>query len=113
MRLFGLKTCDTCRKALKEIEAAGQPVEFIDLRSFDDLAARLPGWIEAIGAARLVNTRSTTWRGLEPDARAQAETDPAALLTKHPTLIKRPVVESRHGVTAGWDGAARSAHGLG
>lgn len=61
--LYGLKTCDTCRKALKALEAAGRSVTFVDVRSDPGLAARLPGWIAAVGVEQLANTRSTTWRG--------------------------------------------------
>jgi len=112
LRLYGLKTCDTCRKALKALEAAGRPATFVDIRSMDDLPARLPGWIEAVGTDTLVNRRSTTWRGLSDDDRARADADPAGLLAAHPSLVKRPVLESSAGVTAGWDTAARTAHGL-
>jgi arsenate reductase len=42
----------------------------------------------------LINTRSTTWRGLDEAQRGRAETDPAALLVENPTLIKRPVIEA-------------------
>lgn len=112
MRVYGLKSCDTCRKALREIEAAGMSAEFIDIRSMDDLAARLPGWLDAVGADALINRRSTTWRGLDEAERARAEADPAAVLANHPSLVKRPVAESAAGVTAGWTAAAKAVHGM-
>jgi arsenate reductase len=96
--LYGLKNCDTCKKALKALPDA----VFVDIRAEADLAAKLPGWLEAAGAKALVNTRSTTWRGLDEAQRARAESDPAGLLGEHPTLIKRPVIEAGGAVHVGW-----------
>lgn len=102
LTLYGLKTCDTCRKARAALEAAGHGVKFIDLRADTNLAARLPGWIAAAGD-RIVNRSSTTWRGLTQAERAKAEgrTLPA-LLSANPALIKRPVIESGSKVHVGW-----------
>jgi arsenate reductase len=99
LTLYGLKNCDTCKKALKALDAAGKDVTFIDIRADADLAALLPGWLEAAGAELLVNRRSTTWRNLSDDDRAR---DPLALLTEHPTLIKRPVIAAGSAVHVGW-----------
>ena len=75
LTLYGLKNCDTCKKALKSLEAAGKQVSFVDIRAEADLAAKVPGWLEVAGAKALVNNRSTTWRGLSDDDKAKAETD--------------------------------------
>ncbi len=99
MKLYGLKNCDTCKKALKALEGAGKTVEFIDIRKEADLPDRLPVWLSAAGADTLVNRRSTTWRGLSEAERAA---DPEALLTENPTLIKRPVIETGKYVHVGW-----------
>ncbi|MEM6576840.1 MAG: ArsC/Spx/MgsR family protein, partial [Pseudomonadota bacterium] len=53
----------------------------------------------AAGADTLINRRSTTWRGLSEDERS---TDPQSLLTEHPTLIKRPVIEAGEAIHVGW-----------
>lgn len=98
MKLYGLKNCDTCRKALKAIQASGQDIILIDARadgiSFDDLSR----FHAAFGAA-LLNTRSTTWRGLSDTER---ETPPLELLAAHPALMKRPVIDGPKGLTLGW-----------
>ena len=111
LTLYGLKSCDTCRKALKALEAEGRPATFIDLRGDVDLAARVPVWLAALGPA-LVNRASTTWRGLPDADRARAETDPAGLLIAHPALIKRPVIEAGGAVHIGWTPKTRAALGL-
>ncbi|WP_300528286.1 ArsC/Spx/MgsR family protein [Maricaulis sp.] len=101
-KLFGLKNCDGCKKAMKALDAAGIAYDFVDIRAEADLPARLPLWLDKAGAKALVNTRSTTWRGLDEVQRARAESDPAGLLAENPTLIKRPVVETGEQVFAGW-----------
>lgn len=110
--LYGLKNCDTCRKALKALDAAGRSAAFVDVRTDPGLAARLPGWMAAAGAQTLANTRSTTWRGLAESERARLASDPAGLLTDHPTLIKRPVIEAGGAVHVGWTPAVRAELGL-
>jgi arsenate reductase len=112
--LYGLGSCDTCRKARKELDAAGIAHEFIDLRADADVAKLAPRWIAAVGADALVNRRSTTWRGLSPEERERAETDAgaAALVAEHPTLIKRPVIDAGGEVRVGWTTPVRAALGV-
>lgn len=108
--IFGLKNCDTCKKAVKGLQANSVVHEFVDIRAEADLADRVPVWLEAVGAKALINTRSTTWRSLDEGQRGRADTDPAALLIENPTLIKRPVIETGDAVTVGWSDAIK--HGL-
>ena len=107
--LYGLKNCDTCKKALKTLADAGRETRFVDIRAEADLADRVPVWLAQIEPKRLVNTRSTTWRGLDDEQRVRAETDTAALLIEHPTLIKRPVIEAGSDVWVGWTKAVEAA----
>ncbi|MFP4519231.1 MAG: arsenate reductase family protein [Oceanicaulis sp.] len=102
LTLYGLKTCDTCKTALKALQRAGRAVTFVDIRAEADLDAKLPVWLAAAGPEKLINTRSTTWRGLGEAERAEAQSDPRALLKARPTLIKRPVIEDGDTVTVGW-----------
>ncbi len=108
--LYGLKNCDTCKKALKAFDAAGVSVTFVDIRAEADLSAKVPEWLAAVGADTLVNKRSTTWRGLSDKEKAQAEEgDPTDLLVANPTLIKRPVIEAGGKTFVGWTKAAQEA----
>jgi len=88
MKLYGIKACDTCRKALKMLQEAGREVTFELLGSFH----------ETFGD-KLINARSTTWRGLSDSDRAQA---PLTLLAAHPTLMKRPVIDDDGTLYIGW-----------
>lgn len=109
IRLYGLKNCDTCRKAMKELAAAGKEAGLIDIRA-EAGEADIRRWLDASGAEALVNRRSTTWRGLGEAERATAEGDGAlALLAAHPALIKRPVIEAEGALHIGWSAAAKAA----
>jgi len=109
LTVYGLKNCDTCRKALKDLEKAGLDHRFVDIRDEADRVRKVPAWIDTVGAGGLINTRSTTWRNLSAEDKLIAEDDPAGLLISHPTLIKRPVIERAEGVTVGWNAAAQDA----
>ena len=102
--IYGLKNCDACRKAMKAMPEA----TFVDIRAEADLAAKVPQWLEAVGADRLVNAKSTTWRGLSDADRAKAKAGDAAVLIAYPALIKRPVIERDKAVTVGWPSKQRS-----
>jgi len=106
LAVYGLKNCDTCRKALKDLDDAEREHRFFDVREDVDRVRKVPNWIDAVGSA-LVNTRSTTWRNLSVEDRAIAEDDPAGLLISHPTLIKRPVIEIGGEVRIGWTPAVK------
>lgn len=94
MRLYGLKNCDTCRKALKSLPQA----VFVDVRTDGVADEVLAAALEAFGDA-LVNTRSTTWRNLDE---AQRALPPVEVLKKHPALMKRPLIVADDAMYLGW-----------
>lgn len=98
MRVYCLKTCDTCRKALKALDAAGIPCDLRDVRG-DGIAAEDIAAILAAHGEAAINRASTTWRGLSEAEKAMA---PEALLAAHPTLLKRPAIEAAGGWLLGW-----------
>ncbi|MEP1587313.1 MAG: ArsC/Spx/MgsR family protein [Tateyamaria sp.] len=104
MEIYGLKTCDTCRKAVIALPAA----RFVDVR-----AEGVPSSVMAAARAQfgdaLVNTRSTTWRGLSEDERAQSA---VVLLADHPTLMKRPLIVAGDTMYLGWTKDVQSDLGV-
>lgn len=104
MKLYGLKNCDTCRKALKLLEN----VKFVDVRSEGVPQELLQQAYAQFGAA-LVNTRSTTWRGLTESERARPSLE---LLAESPTLMKRPLIDTGEVLLLGWTPATRTALGV-
>ncbi|MCF6336474.1 MAG: arsenate reductase [Gammaproteobacteria bacterium] len=101
--LFGIKQCDTVKKALNWLAQHEVEHTFHDIRSdgLDEQMVRR--WIDAIGWQVMVNKRSTTWRNLSDEIKNSLSGDNvAALLLENPTLIKRPVIEYRGRVTIGF-----------
>lgn len=94
MVLYGLKTCDTCRKALKSLSG----VEFRDVRTDGVPEDVLKSASQIFGVA-LLNSRSTTWRALDEAERAR---DPLDLLTDYPALMKRPLIVGKDEMHLGW-----------
>lgn len=103
IRVNGLKSCDTCKKALKWLAAEGLEHSFRDVRADAVTPSEVKRWGKAVGWDLLVNKSSTTWRGLS-DAEKGAAAGPGAaqLLVDNPTLIKRPVFELGETVLVGF-----------
>jgi len=111
MKVFGIKSCDSCRKARRWLDERGSDYEWYDLRADGVESGTVQSWLRAVGPEVLVNRRSTTWRGLSETQRAEAmDTETAAdLLVAHPTLIKRPVVVVDDRVLVGFGAEVREA----
>lgn len=103
LRIFGIKACDTCRKAAKALGA-----ELHDIRATPLEATQLEAFEAALGEA-LINRRSPTWRGLSDADQAMAA---PALIAKHPTVMKRPVIERDGAYTVGWTPDVQVQYGL-
>jgi Spx/MgsR family transcriptional regulator len=89
--VYGIRQCDTCRKALKWLDAQGLEHHFHDLRADGLDAPLVDGWLASSFGEQIVNRRSTTWRGLSEAERSRTGEELVALLLEHPTLVKRPV----------------------
>jgi len=109
MKLYGLKNCDSCKKALSGLRAAGYQVDFMDIRATPLDASQLADLLKHHGDALVVNRKSTTWRTLDDAARAQPV---QKLLSDHPTLIKRPVIYTDTASHVGWNADVKAALGL-
>ena len=93
--IYGLKNCDTCRKALKALPEA----KLVDVRADGLPEGLLDSAFEQFGAA-VLNTRSTTWRGLSDGEKAG---DPTAMISTHPALMKRPLIAIGNSLFLGWN----------
>jgi len=103
LTVYHLKTCDTCRKAIKTMQAAGHDLTLIDVRADGVPAADLSRIEKAVGWEKCLNTRSTTWRELDDADKANMNAAKAiTLMSEHPTLIKRPVIDRGALITVGW-----------
>ena len=105
MILYGISTCDTCKKALKAIEAAGHAVTFRDVRANPLTAAEIDTIVTEFGD-RAVNKQSTTYRGFSDFLKASA---PEAQIAAQPAVMKRPVINADGKWLLGWDEAVQAA----
>jgi Spx/MgsR family transcriptional regulator len=93
--LYGLKSCDACRKARRFLADSGREHRFHDLRADSLSPADLDRWVATVGWERLLNRRGTTWRQLDPaDRDGIDEAKAMRLMLAHPALVKRPVMEA-------------------
>jgi Spx/MgsR family transcriptional regulator len=103
MIIYGIKNCDTIRKARKWLTAHKIEYEFHDFRSEGINPIQLRAWAAEAGWQKLLNKRSTTWRNLPDETKtAIDETLAIFLMEENPTLIKRPVLEMSAGILVGF-----------
>ena len=109
MRVYHLKSCDTCRKAIKGLTTAGAAMELRDVRADGIDPGDLERIVEGAGWEAALNRRSTTWRGLGDADKADMDAHKAqALIAAHPTLLKRPAILDGDLVTVGWSATAQA-----
>lgn len=108
--LYGIKNCDTVKKARKWLDAAGISYRFHDIRTDGLEPAKLTAWSQSVGWETILNRRGATWRQL-PEAVKENINDNniLSLMLESPTLIKRPVLEHREELRIGFNEAVYQA----
>ncbi|AKH70293.1 transcriptional regulator, Spx/MgsR family [Spongiibacter sp. IMCC21906] len=91
--LYGIKNCDTVRAARKWLDAENIEHQFHDVREQALSEDQLNQWLDKLGD-KLINKRSTTWKQLDEADREQLSDRAAKLLLAHPTLMKRPLLDT-------------------
>ena len=95
--LYGIKNCDTVKKARRWLEQSGIDYAFHDFREDGLNPDAVRDWIDELGGETLVNRRSTSWKQLDPARRETMDADSAvAAILEQPTLIKRPLLDVGH-----------------
>jgi Spx/MgsR family transcriptional regulator len=113
LTIYGIKNCDTMKKARKWLADNGVEHRFHDYRADGLDETTLRGFVEQAGWEELLNRRGTTWRKLDESARDSVdEASAVALMLEQPALIKRPVLVGEHGIEVGFK-AERYAELLG
>jgi Spx/MgsR family transcriptional regulator len=103
LTIFGIKSCDTCRRARKYLTEHNIEFRFHDLREDGLNIQMLERWTQRIGWARLLNKQSLTWRKIpEVDRNDMTHDKALAAMIDNPTLVKRPVLESDKFIAVGF-----------
>jgi arsenate reductase len=105
-RLYGIRNCDTVRKARAWLEDHGVDYEFHDFQAAGIDRETLQSWCRRFGWEKVLNRSGTTFRRL-PDAQKEGvdEARAIALMLAQPSMIKRPVLQAGQRWSIGFDAA--------
>ena len=93
--IYGIKNCETMKKARAWLEEHGVPYAFHDYKLEGIERARLEAWARDVGWEALINRAGTTFRKLPEVNRADLDKEKAiALMLDQPSMIKRPVLDA-------------------
>ena len=103
LTVYGIKNCDSMKKAFQWLEANGLAYDFVDFKKGPPTATQVDAWLQVVGDA-LVNTRGPSYRQLPDEIKNQfaGQTRIQAIVDK-PTLIKRPLLVNGDAMTVGFD----------
>lgn len=111
MILYGIKNCDTVRKARRWLDANDVVFQFHDFRADGLEQSTIESWLASVSWEVLLNKRGTTWRKLDDPRKEQLDQATAiALMLENPTLIKRPVLSVDSIYKVGFKEADYAAH---
>jgi arsenate reductase (glutaredoxin) len=101
--IYGIKNCDTMKKARAWLDSHGVAYEFHDYKTAGITKDKLKHWSDDVGWEALLNRAGTTFRKL-PDADKEGlnERKALALMQAQPSMIKRPVLEAKGKLTVGF-----------
>ena len=103
LTLYGLKSCDTCRKARNWLDENGVAHEYHDVRDDGLDAGLLERWTKRLDWEKFLNKKSLTWRKIpEVDRADMNQTKAIATILQYPTLVKRPVLECNDYIAVGF-----------
>lgn len=105
LKLYGLKKCSTCQKAMTWLDEHKIAHSFSDVRETPVTKTQVAKWSKALGGwEKMINRAGYTWRGLPPEKTADlTEAEAVALAVENPSLIRRPLIEHGDGsVTVGF-----------
>jgi len=92
--MYGIKNCDTIKKARTWLEGHGLAYNFHDYKASGIDRVTLEAWVDALGWEVLLNRAGTTFRKLPDADRTDLDADKAvALMVGQPSMIKRPVLD--------------------
>lgn len=95
--LYGIKNCDTVKKARRWLDAKDIEYTFHDVREDGLEREQVEAWLAELGWETLVNRRSTSWKALDEHMRAAMDAKAALeAILEQPTLIKRPLLDTGH-----------------
>lgn len=105
MKIYGIKNCETVKKALNSLDEKGLSYEFHDYKKLGVEASKIKEWLKLTDLSSIVNKKGTTYKKLSEEAKAALENEKTALpiMMEHTSVIKRPILEYKKGIIVGFD----------
>jgi len=103
LKIYGIKNCDSVRKAIKYLKSHEIPYEFIDFRETPVSSDTIGIWLQTMDIKALFNTRGTTYRTLKLKELDLNDEEKQQWLAKENMLIKRPVITVDNNVIVGYN----------
>ncbi|WP_370301514.1 ArsC family reductase [Alkalimarinus coralli] len=92
--MYGIKNCDTIKKARKWLDEKGIGYTFHDYKKDGTNEALFQDWLSSLGWEAVINRRGTTWRKLSEEQKSSMDNSSAlAVMMENPSIIKRPLLE--------------------
>ena len=94
--IYGIKSCDTMKKAFAKLDELGVSYTFHDYKKQDIDKDSVQRWVNELGIDKVLNKRGTTWRKLNDEQKQAADADvnkAIELLIDNTSMIKRPIIE--------------------
>jgi arsenate reductase (glutaredoxin) len=108
--LYGIKNCDSVKKAQHWLELNNHTFELIDFKLTPPTAMQLSSWSQAVGWEKLLNKQSKTFRELPAEEKeVESQIQAIQLMQKHPLLIKRPVLVFENEIMIGFSESTYNA----
>ncbi|MVN23333.1 Spx/MgsR family RNA polymerase-binding regulatory protein [Mucilaginibacter arboris] len=104
MKIYGIKNCNTVKKALDWLKENNVGFEFHDFKKEGVSLEKLQDWSSKVGYEKLLNKQGLTWKQLDAETKATiiGEKEALQLLSAKNSMIKRPVLEFENGLVLGF-----------
>lgn len=103
IRVYGIKNCDTMKKAFAWLDQQGVAYEFVDYKKAGVVEQHIDQWCQQAGWEKLLNTRGLMWRKIDASEKEPLNDATARrLMVQYPSTIKRPVVDTGKSLLVGF-----------
>lgn len=102
-KIYGIKNCDTMKKALDWLTENNVPYEFHDYKKMGISEDKVQEWLTQKPWDVLINRAGTTWKKLSDEEKATDDISATKLMMEKPSMIKRPIIESDKIVVMGFN----------
>jgi len=104
MKIFGIKNCDTMKKAFRWLDEHNISYTFHDYKKEGLEDATAKAWVDELGWENVINKRGTTWRKLEEDTKNTMDSKNAVhIMVSQPSIIKRPLLKIDDSIILGFN----------